>query len=468
MSARKESVRIASGQGFWGDWLEAPVRQVEAGHIDYLVMDYLAEVTMSIMQKQRARDPSAGYARDFVPLMGRILPEGIEKGIRVIANAGGVNPLACRDAVMEAAREAGLAGKARIGVITGDDLMDRLDDLLAEGGKGGNGEGVELRNMETGEPLSTVRDKVQSANAYIGASPIVDALENDADVVIAGRTTDTALTYAPMIYEFGWPQDGWDRIAAGIVAGHINECGAQASGGNTGVDWQSLDFVNIGYPIIEAYPDGQFVVTKHASLGGRVTVATVTEQLVYEMGDPSQYITPDGVADFRTIQLEQEAPDRVRVSGVGGAVATDQLKVSISYLAGYKATGTMVYSWPDAYQKARAADRLIRGRLERMGLVFDEIHTEYFGAGAVHGPLAGSPSPDLPEVELRIGVKHAADRPAVDRFTREIASLILAGPPTATGFGSGRARVHEMVAYWPALIPKSKVEPLLQVEVVDV
>ena len=258
------------------------------------------------------------------------------------------------------------------------------------------------------------------------------------------------------------------NVAAGIVAGHINECGAQASGGNTGVDWQSLDFVNIGYPIIEAYPDGQFVVTKHASLGGRVTVATVTEQLVYEMGDPSQYITPDGVADFRTIQLEQEAPDRVRVSGVGGAVATDQLKVSISYLAGYKATGTMVYSWPDAYQKARAADRLIRGRLERMGLVFDEIHTEYFGAGAVHGPLAGSPSPDLPEVELRIGVKHAADRPAVDRFTREIASLILAGPPTATGFGSGRARVHEMVAYWPALIPKSKVEPLLQVEVVDV
>ena len=248
MSAKNDKIRIASGQGFWGDWLEAPVRQVESGSIDYLVMDYLAEVTMSIMQKQRARDPSKGYARDFVPLMGRILPTCIEKGIRVIANAGGVNPLACRDEVLSVAREAGLAGRARVGVITGDDLMERLDELLTED--------VELRNMETGEPLSTVRDQVQSANAYIGAAPILRALEGGADVVIAGRTTDTALTYAPMIYEFGWPDDRWDRIAAGIVAGHINECGAQATGGNTGVDWQSLDYVNIGYPIIEAYPNG--------------------------------------------------------------------------------------------------------------------------------------------------------------------------------------------------------------------
>ncbi len=459
MSAKKKMIRIASGQGFWGDWLEAPVRQVESGPIDYLVMDYLAEVTMSIMQKQRARDPAAGYARDFVPLMGRILPACIEKGIRVIANAGGVNPLACRDAVLEEARSAGLRGVARIGVITGDDLLDRLDGLLAEG--------VELCNMETGEPLSAVRDRVQSANAYIGAAPIVETLEQGAQVIIAGRTTDTALTYAPMIFEFGWEPDEQDRIASGIVAGHINECGAQASGGNTGIDWESIDFVNIGYPIIEAFPNGEFVVTKHENLGGRVSVATVTEQLVYEMGDPAQYITPDGVADFRTIALEQEAENRVRVSGVTGGPATDQLKVSISFLAGYKAIGTMVYSWPDAFKKARAADRLIRGRLERLGLKFDEVYTEYFGAGAVHGRLAGEPSADVPEVELRIGVKHSTDRAAVDRFTREIASLILAGPPTATGFGGGRPRVQEMIAFWPALIPKSKVEPTLEVEVVQ-
>ena len=459
-AAQPSSARIASGQGFWGDWLEAPVRQVEAGSIDYLVMDYLAEITMSIMQKQRARDQTQGYARDFVPLMGRILPTCVDRGIRVIANAGGVNPVACRDRVVETAREVGLEGRARVGVITGDDLLDRLDELLAAG--------HELRNMESDEPLASVRDAVQSANAYFGAAPIVDALRQDADVVIAGRTTDTALTYAPMIFAFDWAADAWDKLAAGVVAGHINECGAQATGGNTGADWQSIDFSDIGYPIIEAYPNGEFVVTKHDGLGGRVTVMTVTEQLVYEMGDPSDYITPDCIADFRTVQLREEAPHRVRVHGVKGKPATDMLKVSVSYLAGYKAVGTMAYSWPDAYDKARAADRLIRARLERMGLSFDEIHTEYFGAGAVHGSLAGPPSPDLPEVELRIGVKSTSDRSAVERFTREIAALVLAGPPTATGFGGGRPRVREMVAYWPALIPKAEVEPFIRVEVIDV
>jgi len=452
----ERSVRIASGQGFWGDWLEAPARQVEAGPIDYLVMDYLAEVTMSIMQKQRGRDPSQGYARDFVPLMGRILPACKENGVRVVANAGGVNPESCRDAVLDVARESGLGGEARVGVITGDDLLGRLEDLLATG--------VELRNMDTGEPLDAVSDRIQSANAYIGAAPIVEALEAGADVVIAGRTTDTALTYAPMIFEHGWATDAWDRIAAGVVAGHINECGAQTTGGNTGVDWQSIDYVDIGYPIIESRPAGDFIVTKHESLSGRVTVATVTEQLVYEMGDPAEYITPDCIADFRSIRLRQEGPDRVHVSGVKGHPATDMLKVSISYLAGYKATGSMVYSWPDAYVKARAADRTVRGRLERLGLRFDEIHTEFLGAGACHGPLAGPPDPSLPEVELRIGVKHGSDRGAVERFTREIAALILAGPPTATGFGGGRPRVQEMVAYWPALIPKVHVQAKIDVK----
>ncbi len=455
MSAGPRSVRIASGQGFWGDWLEAPVRQVEAGPIDYLVMDYLAEVTMSILQKQRSRDPSQGYARDFVPLMGRILPACIEKGVRVIANAGGVNPLSCRDAVLEVARAAGLEGRARVGVVTGDDLMERIDELLDSG--------VELRNMDTGEPLESVRDRIQSANAYIGAGPIITALEQGAHVVIAGRTTDTALTYAPMIFEHGWARDDWHKIATGVVAGHINECGAQATGGNTGVDWQSIDYSDIGYPIVESQADGAFVVTKHTGLGGRVTVATVTEQLLYEMGDPAEYITPDCVADFRTIQLQQVGDDRVRVHGVQGRPATDKLKVSISYQAGYKAVGSMVYSWPDAYRKAEAADRTIRARLERLGLRFDEIYTEVLGAGACHGPLAGSADPDLPEVELRIGVKHSHDRAAVDRFTREIASLILAGPPTATGFAGGRPRVQEMIAYWPALIPKTLVETDVQV-----
>jgi hypothetical protein len=450
-------VRIASGQGFWGDDLEAPVRQVERGPIDYLMMDYLAEVTMSIMQKQRARDPSAGYARDFVPLMERIFPRCVEAGIRVVTNAGGVNPEGCAAALVEAGRRAGVAGRARVGLVTGDDLMDRLDELLAAG--------HELRHMETDAPLATVRDRVQSANAYIGAGPIVRALGMGADVVVTGRSTDTALTYAPLMHEFGWSADDHDRIAAGVVAGHINECGAQCTGGNCMIDWWTIpDLADVGFPIVEAAPDGTFVVTKHEGTGGRVTAASVTEQIVYEMGDPATYITPDVIADFTTIRLEDDGPDRVRVQGVRGRAATDFLKVSIAYSSGWKATGTLTYAWPDAAAKALAADGILRERLEHLDLAFDEIRTELVGWDSTHGALAGEPPPDLPEVQLRVGVR-ADDRGPVERFTREIAPLILTGPPSVTGFAGGRPHAQEIMAYWPALIRKEAVEPHLTVRV---
>ena len=448
----REKIRIASGQGFWGDMIDAPVRQVEGGPIDYLMLDYLAEVTMSIMQKQRARDPNAGYARDFVPLMRQILPACVERRIRVVTNAGGVNPHGCAVAVRDVARELGL--RVRIATVTGDDIMDRLDDLLARG--------IELRNMDTGAPLATVRDRVQSANAYLGAWPLVEALRRGAQVVIAGRATDTGLTLAPMIYEFDWKEDDWDRLAAGTIAGHIIECGAQCSGGNCQYQWQTIpDLANVGYPIVEAYPDGTFIVTKHEGTGGRVSVQTIKEQLVYEMGDPREYITPDCIADFTTIRLEDAGPDRVRVFGIKGRSCTDQLKVSISYFAGYKAVGTLVYAWPDAYEKAKAADAILRARLERLGLKFDQILTEYVGVNATHGPLAGEPPPDIPEVQLRVGVR-GQDRAAVERFTKEIAPLILTGPPAVTGFAGGRPKVEEVVAYWPSLIPKSEIEPRVE------
>ena len=453
----KDTIRIASGQGFWGDQLDAPKQQIENGPIDYLMLDYLAEVTMSIMQKQRSRNADAGYARDFVPLMEDVLPAVVERNIRVIANAGGVNPEGCAEATLQAARDAGVSDQARIGVVTGDDILDRLPELLERG--------VELRNMETGEPLAAVLDQVQSANAYIGARPVVAALRKGAHVVITGRSTDTALTYGPMIHEFGWAWDDYDRIAAGVVAGHINECGAQASGGNCLVDWRSIPRLSeIGYPIVEAAPDGSFVVTKHSGTGGRINPGVVKEQLLYEMGDPRQYITPDCVADFTTISIEEAGEDRVRVHGVRGAAPTDMLKVSIAYSAGYKATGTLVYAWPDAVDKARAADRVLRERLDRLGLPFDEVLTEFVGWNATHGPLAGEPPPDLPEVTVRWGVR-GQDREAVDRFTKELAPLVLAGPPSVTGFAGGRPRVQDIVAYWPALIPKTEIEPHLRVEV---
>ena len=449
------TIRIASGQGFWGDWLEAPRRQVEGGPIDYLMMDYLAEVTMSIMQKQRARDPAVGYAKDFVPLLERLLPALVEKGIKVISNAGGVNPCACAEAVVEAVERQNLGGRVKIGVVTGDDILDRLEELESHGHP--------LSNMDTGEPLASVRDRVQSANVYIGAWPVVEALERGADVVITGRVTDTGLTLAPMLHEFGWAPDDWDRLAAGTIAGHINECGAQCTGGNCLVDWQHIpNMADPGYPIVDAAPDGSFHVTKHPGTGGRVTVASVTEQLLYEMGDPTNYITPDGIVDFTTIQLEQAGEDNVKVSGVRGRPATDSLKVSISYLYGFKAVGTLVYAWPDAYEKAKAADRILRERLERLGLEFEEILTEYVGVNATHGPLAGEPDPDIAEVQLRIGVR-AQEAAPVRRFTREIAPLILNGPPSVTGFAGGRPKVEEIVAFWPALIPKSEVQPEVEI-----
>jgi hypothetical protein len=450
-------VRVAAGQGFWGDWLEAPVRQVNGGPIDYLMMDYLAEVTMSIMQKQKSRDPKTGYARDFVPLMERILPELVKRRIKVTSNAGGVNPRGCAEAVLEVARRLGLADQLNIGLVTGDDILGRLDELLAAGHP--------LTNMETGQPLADIRDKVLSANAYLGMAPMVEALGLGADVVITGRVTDTGLTLGPIFHEFGWPADDWDKVAAGTVAGHIIECGAQASGGNLLKNWRSVKGLeNPGFPIVEASADGSFVVTKHGGTGGVVSVASVTEQLVYEMGDPHSDITPDGIADFTSIQLRQVGRDRVRVSGIKGGPRTPMLKVSIAYFYGYKAVGTLVYSWPEAYEKARAADRILRARLKDLGLQFEQVLTEFVGANATHGNLSGPPDPEAPEVQLRVGVR-APERAPVERFTREIAPLVLTGPPSVTGFAGGRPAVEEVVAYWPALIDRRVVESEVRVEI---
>lgn len=448
MTETPRVVRVASGQGFWGDWLEAPRRQVDGGPVDYLMLDYLAEVTMSILQKQKERDPRMGYARDFIGAMESVFPAVAERGVKVIANAGGVNPVACAEALLDAASTHGVRGKIRIGVVTGDDILARLDDLLAAG--------HELKNMDTGAPLATIREHVMSANAYIGSEPIVEALALGANVVVIGRSTDTALTMAPLRHEFGWAADDWNKMASGIIAGHILECGAQSSGGNCMHEWRTIpDMANVGYPIAEASEDGTFVITKHAGTGGRVSVPSVTEQLVYEMGDPHAYITPDVVADFTSIQLEAAGENRVRVHGITGGPPTPFLKVSIAYRSGYKAVGSLVYSWPDAMEKAQMADRILRERLDNLGLKFDQVLTEFVGATSTHGALAGD-GHDAPEVMFRIGVR-GTNRADVERFTREIVPLVLNGPPSVTGFAGGRPKVEEVVAYWPALLDKRAV-----------
>jgi hypothetical protein len=442
----KHSIRIASGQGFWGDLLTAPMMQVRRGPIDYLVMDYLAEITMSILQKQKLRNPSLGYARDFIETMDAIIEDVVRKGIRIITNAGGVNPQAAAEAVLAIARSHGISG-LRIGIVTGDDILHRIDDLIAAG--------YPLLHMDTGVPIAQVRDRLLSANVYLGARPVVEALARGAHIVITGRVTDTGLTLAPMVFEFGWSWDDWDKLAAGVVAGHINECGAQATGGNFLGDWHLLlNLAEIGFPIIEAYPDGTFIVTKHEGTGGAVTRETVSEQLLYEIGNPQEYITPDCIADFTTIQLREDGNDRVAVFGIRGRNATETYKVSASYADGYSAVGTLVYSAPNALERARAADAILRKRLELLGLEFEEIRTEFVGYNACHGPLA--PPVDPPEVMLRIGVR-SHDYAAVERFSKEIAPLILTGPPGVTGFSGGRPKPSEVIAYFPTLIPKDVV-----------
>jgi len=433
-------IRIANAGGYWGDDLAQFKRQIELGPVDFVTLDFLAEITMSIMQKQRTRDPRTGFARDFVAQVEEALPLLRERGTRVITNAGGVNPLACRAALLEMARRK--SQPLDVAAVVGDDLLERLAELTAAG--------VPLDNMEDGTPFTTIRDRVTSANAYYGAWPVVEALRDGAQIVVTGRCTDTGLTLAPMIHAFDWAPDDWDRLAAGIVAGHIIECGAQSTGGNF-TDWRRMPHLeHIGYPVVEAHPDGSFIVTKHAGTGGAVTVRTVKEQLVYEMGHPRSYITPDVVADFATLRLEQAGPDRVRVWGVKGRPAPPSLKVSASYSDGWKASGTLVISAPEAVAKARAFAGLFWARL---GIRFAETNTELIGHSACWGPLA--PPSDPPEVLLRLSVRDA-ERSKVEQFSKMVPAVILSGPPGVAVTG-GRPDVDRVVAYWPTLVPRDRV-----------
>jgi hypothetical protein len=451
-----KTVRVGNGQGFWGDNVDAPVELLRGGPIDYIGMDYLAEVTLSIMMRQKLKDPKLGYATDFIEFVERVLPELKERGVRVLSNAGGLNPLACRERIFEMARERGVRG-LRVGVVEGDDLLARLPELVAAG--------HELRNMDTGAPIAPILDRISSANAYLGARPVCAALAEGADIVLCGRVTDTALALAPLVHEFGWSEDDWDRLAAGTIAGHILECGAQCTGGNFSRWWEVPDLWNVGYPLVEASEDGSFVVTKHPGTGGMVTVDTVSEQLLYEMGPPAGYVTPDVVADFTSIRLEPAGDDRVRVHGIQGKPRTGTLKISASYLAGYKSSGQITLSGPRAVDKARLAAEVVWKRLARAGVTFpdEQRSEELLGTGAtLPGVLPAAEDP--PEVVLRLGVRDP-DHAKVERFGKEIAPLITAGPPGVTGFAGGRPKPQQVVAYWPALLPREEVEDHIRVSV---
>jgi hypothetical protein len=451
-----KALRVANGQGFWGDSVDAPLELLAGGPVDVIGMDYLAEVTLSIMMRQKLKNPAAGYATDFLDFVRRALPLLVEKGVKVVTNAGGLNPRACRERVFEIARALGISG-LRVGIVEGDDLLARLPELV-EGGHA-------LANMDSGEPLAPILPRVTSANAYIGARPVAEALRQGAQIVLCGRVTDTALALGPLVAHFDWAEDDWDRLAAGTIVGHILECGAQATGGNFSRFWEVHDLWNVGYPIAEVQQDGSFVVTKHPGTGGLVTVDTVSEQLVYEMGDPASYITPDVVADFTSIRLAPAGPDRVAVSGTRGRPRTPFLKISASYLDGYKAAGQVTISGPRALEKAKLAADIVWKRLGRAGVHFadgDRVE-EYLGVSGCLPGILRAPA-DPPEVVLRLAVRDS-DRAKVERFGKEIAPLVTAGPPGVTGFAGGRPKAQEVVAYWPALLARQEVEPRLAVSV---
>jgi hypothetical protein len=454
-----KTIRIGNGQGFWGDNVDAPILLLRQGQLDYLGMDYLAEVTLSIMMRQKLKDPTKGYATDFIDFIQQVLPEIRESGVKVITNAGGLNPRACREEIFRVARELGVEG-LRIGVVEGDDLLPRLGELIAAG--------HELKNMDHGEPLAPHLPKVTSANAYLGAAPVVEALRQGAQIVLCGRITDTALALAPLIHEFGWSADDWDKLAAGTIAGHILECGAQCTGGNFTRFWEVPDLWDVGYPVVEARADGTFHVTKHEGTGGLVTVDTVAEQLVYEMGNPIDYITPDVIADFSSIQLAQDGKGRVHVSGIQGRPKTPFLKVSASYLDGYKAAGNLIITGPRAVEKAHLCADIVWKRLARGGTVFAENQreVEIIGQGACL-PGVSQPPADPIEVVLRLAVRDTAWA-KVERFGKELAPLVTAGPPGVTGFAGGRPKPQPIVAYWPALVAREEVERHIQVTVEEV
>jgi hypothetical protein len=444
-------VRIGNGCGFWGDNIDAPVRLAAAGRLEYLTLEYLAELTMSILAVQKSRDPNAGFATDFITVLGRLAPLLADQPkLKIVTNAGGMNPMACATAAKEVLARANLAGK-RLAVVSGDDLMPRLDELLASGNA--------LHHLDTGEPLTAIREKVVSANAYLGAKPIADALKLGADIVITGRIADASLTVGPAAFEFGWEftEGNLDRIAAATVAGHLIECGAQATGGL----WMNADdstrLGDVGYPIAEMSEAGTFTITKPEGSGGAVNVETVSEQLLYEVADPARYFTPDVVANFTTVHLKETAPDVVSVTGGTANGITDTYKVSIAYRDGFASAGTLVIAGPNSVEKARRSGAILLERLQHAGFTFAASNVEVLGAGAcVPGVVTATADP--PEVVLRVAVRDPR-KAAIERFTKEFAPLVTGGMAGTTGYTTGRPPVREVFAYWPALVKKAAISP---------
>jgi len=446
-------LRIGNAQGFWGDDVDAPARLVsQAPELDYLTLDYLAEVTLSIMAIQRSRDPNMGYARDFPYVVKSLAPYWKEgHPVKVVANAGGLNPRACAQACIEALRDAGVTDKT-VALVTSDDVLETLKAMAAAG--------EPFTNMDTGEPIQPIVDQLVTANAYFGARPVVEALEQGADIVITGRIADPCMALAPCVHHFGWSWDDLDPLAQGIVAGHILECGAQVTGG-LATDWLDIpDPANIGFPITEVREDGSFIVTKPENTGGIVNEFTVKEQLLYEMGNPGDYMSPDVRVDLLNMSVTEVEKDRVELKGAKGSPPPADFKVSATYRDGYRASGQLTIFGRNAVEKAKRSGQIILDRLKRAGYEYDQSNIECLGANAcAPGVLEQA---DILETVLRISVADQ-DKDAVERFSKEIAPLVCSGAQGTTGYAGGRPRVQPIFGFWPCLISAERVRPVVEI-----
>jgi hypothetical protein len=451
-----KSVRIGAGQGFYGDSLLPVLDVARHGNVKYISFDTLAELTLAILEKGRRKDPTQGFAKDVIPMMRNLLPICHAKGIKLITNAGGINPPGAAKAVAQVARELGL--DIKIACVTGDDIYDRLDELAAQG--------VTFADKETGQALGDVADRVLFASVYLGADVIAEGLRQGADVVITGRTTDTAQFLGPILYEFGWGRDEWNKLAQGIMLGHLMECSGQVTGGNFQVGWEDVpELERIGYPIAEITEDGSFVLSKPPGTGGMVTVSTVKEQFLYEIHDPTTYITPDVICDLTTTAIEQVGENQVRVSGTAGRPAPPTLKALLGYADGWMGEGYISFSWPKAYSKAKRAAEIIARRLEMQGVTPEEIHTEYIGINSLWGAMAPEPVDEeqINEVRLRMAIR-TQNKKDCEVLAREFPPLLLSGPPTASAV-AGTPAPRELMGLWSTLIPRELIEPFQRVTI---
>ncbi|HEX4883345.1 MAG TPA: acyclic terpene utilization AtuA family protein [Casimicrobiaceae bacterium] len=450
---RHDHVRIGCGSGFWGDAADPAFELLEHGRLDYLGFDYLAELTMALLQRLRAKDPDAGFVEDAVQTMTDMAPLARRAGTRLVSNGGGVNPRAGARAIAQRLAARGERG-VKIATVVGDDLLGRLDELVAAG--------VPLANSATGSSdLASIRSRIVCANAYLGSEGIIEALGHDPDIVITGRVADSAVFVGPILAHLGAGYEDPDLVAAAITVGHIAECSSGCTGGMSSRFDEMEAMGRAGFPIIEFARDGRAVITKLPGTGGRVDAFTVKEHLVYEIGDPRGYPVPDGVADFTSVRLAETGPDRVEVSGVRGRPRPKDLKVLIGYADGWIGEGLLMFPWPRALARARKARTTLLERFDRLGLAPDAVEFSFVGINALHGPAAPMPErDDLNEVGLRVAVR-TRSRDDADKVRRACSQLWIMGPG-GTSFGVPM-KPRPVVSLWPTFVPRELVPHSVEV-----